>query len=449
MYTDLDRIWVRTLRNETGDIFHTTEPKELFLNESRFGPNQIVYVQITKEGDLLVTTCSDAASTSRDGPDSWDTCQFAPVDYSVTKFLVQIATPEMVSSSKAIPGTNSLGDKDTIIFKLNFAGSKICKPAIGLEDFYFVQNLSAPSTETPSQPRFSKALLSDGSVVYSTPIPEFFETGSHLGNGRIMNTLWGSTVSTTPTAGPTIEIDAYDTSLSLIKNEAAAIWSPQSLRVYIFSTSTGSLIYTLDRQSKCPIVADPNSSGFWYSGISRATPLDTYGPPYTVYVPLEINEKVSKLDFGRPAYCPGYLGVVNNERPMGIQAIHSDIGIITGPGRISARNSQALDAFMSFELLPLAKHVRGSLPRASTDLDPISNLFTGPTYDVLDKNWPSKGFKITLPRTAERDKARRPLEVQAPRWKTAKEECRLVEGYLVQWMPDHEQLLLIDFFPKW
>ena len=431
VHTDLKKIWVRNFRDTSRGSPRFAKPKKFRLDQSFLKGNKIVFVQLTREGDLLVTTCLEMTWSADD--EFWDFKHNYRnlTNYGITKFLAGGALPKLQLSSAASPATYSLGSAKTIGFQREFIGQIICKPAVGQKSLYFVQNNGlnnySPEIKVPNEPCFVCTDLTDGTELYRKPIPESI--------GASDTSLYEPK-----------QMHENDTSLCLIKQEAAAIWCPPFLlRAHVFSTATGDPIYSFNLQGTGHIKADPSLSGFWYSDFES----DTH--PYTVWVPLKIDEHVTEVTFGKPTHYPRHQGVLNvDDRTMGLEKVESEVDAITGPEyRSDADRRRALDAYMGFKLVPLELTDFYSFRHIPA---PLVELFRshGPPHDLAEPSRTEKAVElITLPLLADRAKPRRELTVSAPRWLSKDEQNYMVEGYLVRWMPDNDQLLVFDFFPLW
>ena len=425
-------IWVRSFRDKSSGSPGFANPKEFRLDRSYLKASKIIFVQLSMEGDLLVTTCSEVTRSADD--EFWNLKRNHRnlTNYGITKFLTGEAVPKLQFSSAASPAIYSLGSAKTIGFQREFTGQIICKPVIGQKFLYFVQNngLNDNSSEVrvPNEPCFVCTDLTDGTELYRKPIQQ--STGA----------------SETSLYEPN-RMHENDTSLCLIKREAAAIWCPPSFsRAHVFSTATGAAILSFNLQGTGHIKTDPNLSGFWYSDIESNT------RPYTVWVPLTIDDLVTEVAFGKPTHYPLYQGVLNvDDQTMGLEKVESEVDAITVPNyRSDGDRRRALDAYMGFKLVPLTRLGR------YYDYSPIPASFLelfrphGSPRDFMQPSQMEKALEpITLPLLADRAKPRRELTVSAPRWLSKDDQSYMVEGYLVRWMPDNGQLLVFDFFPRW
>ena len=431
VHTDLKKIWVRNFRDKSRGSLGFAKPKKFRLDQSFLKGNKIVFVQLTREGDLLVTSCLEVTWSEDD--ELWDLKRIYRTNYGITKFLTGEALAKLQFSSAASPTTYSLGSAKTIGFQREFTGQIICKPAVGQKSLYFVQNNGfnnyLPETKVPNEPCFVCTDLTDGTELYRKPIQE-------------------STGASDKSSYEPKQMHENDTSLCLIKQEAAAIWCPPFfLRAHVFSTATGDAIYSFSLQGTGHIKADLNLSGFWYSDI------DFHGP-YTVWVPLKIDEQVTEVAFGKPTHYPLYQGVLNvDAQTMGLEKVESEVDAITGPKyRSNADRRQALDAYMEFKLVPLELTRTGNFYGYGPIPAPFLELFRphGSPHDLAEPSRMEKAVEpITLPLLADKAKPRRELTVSAPRWLSKDDQNYMVEGYLVRWMPDNDQLLVFDFFPRW
>lgn len=114
-----------------------------------------------------------------------------------------------------------------------------------------------------SRPRFVKVSLTDSKIILSTSIPEIEEAGRILDKGRSVAPE-GSNLKQTSTMGKPVDVPIRDFSLALTKNESTAIWSNRNMRIYVFCTETGNLVYTYDRAEDPTVTIDPVEEGFWY-----------------------------------------------------------------------------------------------------------------------------------------------------------------------------------------
>lgn len=123
-------------------------------------------------------------------------------------------------------------------------------------------NVSKRDIDNRGGPFFIKAQLSDGAFIYSNPIPEIVENGLYLPDGQVRGVITNLMALKTLGRKHHVDINDRDTSLALFKNEAAAIWTDRSYRAYVFSTSTGNVIFTFDMNTKGQSQPIPASRAF-------------------------------------------------------------------------------------------------------------------------------------------------------------------------------------------
>ncbi len=256
------------------------------------------------------------------------------------------------------------------------------RPAIGKDSVYFIHGPCYKTSKDSSKMlSFARHKLCDGSKVFDVPIPP--ELQAHR------------------------KIQDLDRSLLLTGNECLASWRKNANGdVYIFSTSSGQLLKTIEQsrirnppllQSVVPSLDTP---GFWVT-TSRTMKLTTYD---------EVPGSFSDVDFyyvdKDPFPHSGSITFDGNHSVF-LRTVHSYVDWCT------SRNNGP---------------------------NPFGQFAISPTLGTAT---------VTLPGRSKREGKRREFELELP-WELDEEDFfGMMNDYLIYQSPKHEFLVLVDFWPTW
>ena len=269
----------------------------------------------------------------------------------------------------------------TVLWSIDLEAS-MTRPAIGKDSVYFIHGPCYKTSKGSSKMlSFARHKLCDGSKVFDVPIAP--ELQAHR------------------------KIQDLDRSLLLSGNECMASWRKNSNGdVYIFSTSSGQLLKTIEQyrirnppllQSVVPSLHTP---GFWITN-SRTTKLTTYD---------EVSGSFSDVDF-----------YYVDEKPFP----HSGSTTFDGNHSVFLRIVHAaVDWYASDH--------NGTNPFGQFAISPTEGTAT-----------------VTLPGRSKREAKRRDFELEVP-WKLDEEDFfGMMNDYLIYQSPKNESLILVDFWPTW
>ena len=301
-------------------------------------------------------------------------------DFLMTTVLIQ-DTGKRAHKLKRISAGGS------VLWSLNLKGT-MTRPVIGKENIYFVRASSLKDGVRTCKMFFAKRKICDGSIIFDVPIPP---------GTRIRKKM----------------LD-YDGSLLLTGNERLVSWGKITRsEVYIFSTSTGQVLYTVHQpRSFSPLLQSVGSStytaGFWHTG-ERTTILSSYDEASNSFSEVQDYQVDGGLTDDPPFV------IFDGDRSIFLRVLHSRAGYKGG----------RTNHFAQLAILPAAQ---------ALDSESESSDSTIP---------------ITLPGLSKADGKRRDLEFELP-W-TFKEGdfYGMMNDYLVYHSRELESLVLVDFWPEW
>ena len=421
-------ICVRTLRGPNGQACQFSDSTTFKLEEEIAGREiRTVFAQSLKDGDLLVTACSKPSSAS--SPDALHT----------DAVLMKVSLRE---ENMKIYLNNDVGEhwylieEDNLAFRIEFPGQITCRPALGQDCAYFVQNRSTSTGK--SQPRFTKVSLADGAILFSKIVPEIKEAGTIYDDGQstIPETSDDAKAST---PGRPIDVPRLDRQMVLTKSEDLAIWSDSGLRMYIFCTHTGTLLYTHDRHPNSSISMMPGHDSFWYSYYEDTPAGRCFTHRYCCF-----SKAHRRVLFGLPYYQNSLTSAIMDDACLDVRVEHERYNLLQATIRGS---NVTVDPFTAFRIgtMDWRKHFQEAVPQwVDRMVIPYlgHNHSNDQEYVVLEpRDIPYK--LVTLGRGS------RVLEAEIPLAGQETEKCEMVDGYLVYSNPTTDQFLLIDFFPEW
>lgn len=403
-----DKAFIRVLKASNGIPISSEDEIADFGHEPSI---KIPYVQLTITGDLIVLHRSyhkndDAVPALND--QSQHRCP--PADDVLFKLT-----------------------KGCAAWKMHLKGT-ICKPAVGKDAIYFVEACHEGPLDGEHGSAFKKIDLETGAVLYTSTPPEIHETGVFVRHKEGDETITpGYSKIQSPTRGRKIEVAMLDTSLKLTGNETLAVWSDVKLRIHIFSTAAGQLLFTYNRDSVTTLAVSSVKPHIWDILARPSIPgidslrLSTYDPRTEAVSYAFSSNKINS--WRAHARAPGF---IDADRPVAFEFCHT-------PDIVFTDLNNTRDPFTSIEVVGLEKTVAGE------------KIFLG---DVVrpkkeDPEDDEHRTLITLPAQPGKDTQRRVLDFEAP-WIVGKDDFfGLVQGYLVYHNFEDQELFAIDFWPTW
>ena len=362
----------------------------------------LVHAQITHDRDLLLTLRTERVLALGKRREKLVLAR------TMDDHLLKISVSKVKSNASILlddDGDQYLPiDQDSVMFELNLPGQLICRPAVSQSDIYFLQSHSVKSNKC--RPSFVKASISDGSIRFSVVVPLIAEAGRIYNNGKQVKPAGAREIQDST---PVLNIGIQDRDLSLLLTNDqrfciwSEFWSDYENRIYIFCTSSGSLLYTHDHL------------------------------------------------FGETSWIPRNLNLRDLKIPVGLRISHSKTWGFNATRGLHAQQSQPRDPFCTMDISPLSigEYHALVLPLwmrelVLPDLHP-SLLETGKYLSTIQNLAP---HPVTLPSRDNRATTRRLLEFERPLGYLASLED-IQAGYLTYWMPGDDQLLIVDFWPNW
>ena len=406
-----NQVFTRLLKAPNGCPISSSD--EMIDLEPEVLPNHwIPYVLLTKRGDSVVLHRF------------YDNVDDAPAQ----KPILNLPLSRCPRSVDKLAKITSTGKQWT----LKLEGS-ICKPAVGKDALYFMEDQSQGQADTNCKTTFNKVSLANGRLMYSQAPPEIEETGIFVRHDQAYKGSEPSIKVGSPTPGRKIEIMALDTSLKLAGNEEVAVWSDSMLRVHVFSTATGHVLFTYDRQCDTILMASAIRPQVWDASFH----LDLAGFPTLRVASYDTSTETltcapKQADYfaePHPWRAPCF---IDADRPVIMDLCHDFLDSIGG------YNFESRDPFTTVEVAGLEKAV--------LDGEIVLGDITRPRKN--DKEEDSRAL-VTLPSLPGHGPQRRLLELEAPWTMDDRDFFGLVEGYLVYYNFADKELILIDFWPSW
>ena len=426
-------IRVRILRGADGKACNFSEWTMFKLAKENGGRQSMpVFVQSFNNRDLFITACSKPPS-SASSPDAL---------YQDT-ILMRVSPHEKQRMKyRNYPSVREVWymiGEDNLKFKIDLAGQMICKPALGQDCAYFVQNRSTDTGR--NQPRFTKVSTADGTILFSKTIPEIREAGIIHDNGRSFTPVHSHDAKASH-PGRAIEVPDHDKQMELTKSEDVAIWSDEELRMYIFCTDTGTLLYTYDRHSNSSVSMCLSEDGFWY-GYQRPAP---YGRYLTHYF-CTFSKTQGRVLWGRPAFQYQKSGAypIFGDQCVDVQVKHEHV---KNPESMLRNSTLTMDPLTTFHICTMEtrSYQREQVPKwlnwatmPRFNSNPVQEQQHYLLLEPRDK--PYKRMKLK--------RGNRTLNASIHFGGRETESCQMVNGYLIYTNPRINQLILIDFFPEW
>jgi len=404
-----DKAFIRVLKASNGI---PTSSEDEGISIADFGhqpPTQISYVQLTKTGDLVVLRRSYLEQS---------------------EVVEALKDPSQHRCPRADDVLSRL-TRGSELWQIHLKGT-ICKPAIGKDAVYFVEACPEGQADGEHGLAFKKVDLATGAVLYTTTPPEIHETGVFVRHNQGDDTIApGSSKIQIPTRGRKIEVAMLDTSLKLAGDEALAVWSDVNLRIHIFSTAAGQILFTYNRDSLTTLAVSGVKPQIW-DILARSNILGIDSLRLSTYDPR--TEAVTyafsgvALDTWRVhSQAPGFMDA---DRPVAFDFCHSI--------HMPFTDLNTRDPFTTMEIVGLDKTVVGDTI--------LLGEVVRPQKDPEDEEHRTL---ITLPPQSDKDTKRRLLEFEAP-WIVGKDDFfGLVQGYLVYHNFEDKELIVIDFWPTW
>lgn len=401
-----DKAFIRVLKASNGVPISSEDEIADFGHQPS---TEIPYVQLTKTGDLVVLHRS----------------------YHNHDEVLPALNDQ--SQHRCPPADDVLSKltKGCELWRIHLKGT-ICKPAIGKDAVYFVEACPEGPLCGEHGPAFKKVDLATGAVLYTTTPPEIHETGVFVRHNRGDDTITpGYSKIQTPTRGRKIEVAMLDPSLKLAGDEALAVWSDVNLRIHIFSTAAGQILFTYNRDSLTTLAVSGVKPQIWDILARPSIPgidslrLSTYDPRTEAVTYAFSSPRIDSWRAHTEA--PGF---VDADRPMAFNTCHSI--------HMPFTDLNTRDPFTTIETVGLEKTVVGEKI--------LLGKVVRPQKDVEDEEYRTL---ITLPPQPGKDTKRRLLEFEAP-WVVGKDDFfGLVQGYLVYHNFEDKELIVIDFWPTW
>ena len=453
--TDAYYILVRSVRDISKSEIQCYRTHRSFLKKK-----DILYVQITREGDLFVVY--GAEKPSHDEMASY-------TDYSIIKFTTEKATPRVIPGfgSKAGRMTHYYLENESVAAHYEFKNCVISKPAMGEKSLYFVRSdkVDPPEADTenstsaqPSaRPFFTKVDLATGSIVFNTPIPEGLKLGVQQPDKQVFDKPTDPDTPENTSEVHRISVSDQDTSLRLFKDEKAAMWIDNDDRVFIFSTTTGNVIYSFDKFDSVKVMVDTQASGAWFTDFNVFEDDNGADPPLTFWIPMSFDDPSTPIKFGKPI-CSPYSPEVHNVHGQ-LMALAISKGAEASEhekGHVNHEISKKLLVAFSLEPfkiknvvteadpepIPLTMDLQQIFEEAGTLLEDVKEVYD---YDPDYKD----PIAITGPCSNKSTRRRLPIVATHTPGAREEEETKVIDGYLTHWNPENEQLLVFNFFPEW
>ena len=401
-----DKAFIRVLKASNGVPISSEDEIADFGHQPS---TEIPYVQLTRTGDLVVLHRS-----------------YHNQDVGVPALNDQ-------SQHRCPPADDVLSKltKGCESWQIHLKGT-ICKPAIGKDAVYFVEACPEGPLSGEHGPAFKKIDLATGAILYITTPPEIHETGVFVRHNRGDDTITpGNSKIQTPTRGRKIEVAMLDSSLKLAGDEALAVWSDVNLRIHIFSTAAGQILFTYNRDSSTTLAVSGIKPQIWDILARPSIPgidslrLSTYDPRTEA-----VTYAFSSPEIGSWRAHTEAPGFIDADRPLAFNFCHSI--------HMPFTDLNTRDPFTTIEVVGLEKTVVGEKIHLGK--------MVRPKKDPEDEEYRTL---ITLPPQPGKDTTRRLLEFEAP-WTVGKDDhFGLVQGYLVYHNFEDKELIVIDFWPTW
>jgi len=401
-----DKAFIRVLKASNGVPISSEDEIADFGHQPS---TEIPYVQLTRTGDLVVLHRS-----------------YHNQDVGVPALNDQ-------SQHRCPPADDVLSKltKGCELWQIHLKGT-ICKPAIGKDAVYFVEACPEGPLSGEHGPAFKKIDLATGAILYITTPPEIHETGVFVRHNRGDDTITpGNSKIQTPTRGRKIEVAMLDSSLKLAGDEALAVWSDVNLRIHIFSTAAGQILFTYNRDSSTTLAVSGVKPQIWDILARPSIPgidslrLSTYDPRTEA-----VTYAFSSPEIGSWRAHTEAPGFIDADRPLAFNFCHSI--------HMPFTDLNTRDPFTTIEVVGLEKTVVGEKIHLGK--------MVRPKKDPEDEEYKTL---ITLPPQPGKDTTRRLLEFEAP-WTVGKDDhFGLVQGYLVYHNFEDKELIVIDFWPTW
>ena len=364
---------------------------------SSHAPESVISIGDLKSPNGVSTKAFNVMALESSDLSSWQCdiryVQLAPDGELLVHLSALEGTP--TESDVEVPGVArveelvKLSRDKTIAWRITFK-AMLNRAAISKDAIYLVRDREQPPSEL-AEAAFVKVNLKDGSIIYEVPLP----------------------------SDPEIGVPYRNTSLALMADKSMAIWNDLAGKIHIFSTLSGQVLQTINRKPTKDLILSSNENKFWsieYEGVSS---VGTYDKETNTFVLEDLLPRPflfsngSCFDSDRPIFC----------------SIMSDTPV-------SCQQSQEFD----YDLL-------------ATTLDPFSTIWIAAKHQSTLKylvDCRRDEFKyITLPPRSAKEKERRHLEAELPRYNGTDTFFGMCEDFLVFHSRSVESLLLVDFWPTW
>ena len=301
----------------------------------------------------------------------------------------------------------------------------ICKPAIGKTAIYFIEAPRSNGVRSSYGPAFKKVSLADGSLLYATFPPQIYETGVFIRQDQEEKPSSTFSKVASPTSGRRIEVAELDTSLKLSGNESIAIWCDLHLRFYIFSAVTGQILFTYNRSKPSNLSVSVIKPQVWdFSFHPNGEGVDSVR--LTSY-----NERTERLSYAYGANTDVDARFVDADCPIGFDFRHS----------MAILDEETRDPFTTIGVMGVEKRI--------DEYPGLSSIWLEPSDRPNNPQITSKeATLVTLP-PKKGQTERRVLELETP-WVVGKDDFfGIVQGYLVYHNFTDQELIVLDFWPKW
>lgn len=405
-------ICVHTLRGPNGEACKISE-STTFKLKKEIGNREMmtVFVQSLKDGDLLITACSKSPSSAG-----------SPNALHEYTFLMRVSLREermKYYSNDDLGEYWYLIEEDNLTFGIELHGQIIGRPALGQDCAYFVQNRSTNTSK--SQPRFTKISLADGTILFSKIMPEIKEAGIIHESGRSFTPELSDDAKVS-NPGRAIEIPQLDRQMVLAKSEDFAIWSDPELRMYVFCTDTGTLLYTYDCDPDSSVTMCSFVNGFWYRYCR-----DSIAGPYFTHHFCSFSKSQGRVLFGPPLLQDNETSALMDDECIDLRVEHERYD-----RSVSQEWGDTLDPFTKFRISTM-EWLKAVM------FNPDSEQEHHLVIEMRDLPYKL----VTLGRGT------RYLEAEIPFSGSDEDICQMVNGYLVYSNTLNNQLILIDFYPEW